>query len=298
MLRAKNRNTENVAVSALLNPPAVGVLKVENAAEKSEKRAALALQLKDGLLRLGPTFIKLGQLLSTRWVCRYRIPIGTNNSTVERFYRMRPKTGRSRCRKENATLYLFSPLSYLVKQAPCWGTLRQCGIFSNNYQDRRGTEGVHQGAGNAAGQRARVSLRIRQEDHRGGPWKAAGGGVRQLQRSAPCCSIARSGMHACAYSAAVRVVLRAQVFVAGAGGSCCLPVAVFVVVVCAFNSCAFLLQNSVHALTLLLSCSSHCGWWLFSPNTVVGADTHQALICWIPCIFVFFFLSSSSDRCT
>lgn len=42
--------------------------KVEDAAEKSEKRAALALQLKEGLLRLGPTFIKLGQLLSTRWV--------------------------------------------------------------------------------------------------------------------------------------------------------------------------------------------------------------------------------------
>ncbi|CAM9429694.1 unnamed protein product [Hapterophycus canaliculatus] len=40
--------------------------KVEDAAEKSEKRAAIALLLKDGLLRLGPTFIKLGQLLSTR----------------------------------------------------------------------------------------------------------------------------------------------------------------------------------------------------------------------------------------
>ncbi|CAN0415414.1 unnamed protein product, partial [Scytosiphon promiscuus] len=39
---------------------------VEDAAEKSEKRAAIALLLKDGLLRLGPTFIKLGQLLSTR----------------------------------------------------------------------------------------------------------------------------------------------------------------------------------------------------------------------------------------
>lgn len=36
--------------------------------EKSEKRAAIALQLKEGLLRLGPTFIKLGQLLSTRCV--------------------------------------------------------------------------------------------------------------------------------------------------------------------------------------------------------------------------------------
>lgn len=44
------------------------VIKVKDAAEKSEKRAAIALQLKDGLLRLGPTFIKLGQLLSTRWV--------------------------------------------------------------------------------------------------------------------------------------------------------------------------------------------------------------------------------------
>lgn len=40
--------------------------KVEDAVEKSEKRAAIALQLKEGLLRLGPTFIKLGQLLSTR----------------------------------------------------------------------------------------------------------------------------------------------------------------------------------------------------------------------------------------
>ncbi|CAB1108578.1 unnamed protein product [Ectocarpus sp. CCAP 1310/34] len=40
--------------------------KVEDAAEKSQKRAAIAVQLKDGLLRLGPTFIKLGQLLSTR----------------------------------------------------------------------------------------------------------------------------------------------------------------------------------------------------------------------------------------
>ena len=40
--------------------------KVKDAAEKSEKRAAIALQLKEGLLRLGPTFIKLGQLLSTR----------------------------------------------------------------------------------------------------------------------------------------------------------------------------------------------------------------------------------------
>ncbi|CAM9696608.1 unnamed protein product, partial [Ectocarpus sp. 12 AP-2014] len=40
--------------------------KVEEAAEKSQKRAAIAVQLKDGLLRLGPTFIKLGQLLSTR----------------------------------------------------------------------------------------------------------------------------------------------------------------------------------------------------------------------------------------
>ncbi|CAN0443977.1 unnamed protein product, partial [Ectocarpus fasciculatus] len=39
---------------------------VEDAAEKSQKRAAIAVQLKDGLLRLGPTFIKLGQLLSTR----------------------------------------------------------------------------------------------------------------------------------------------------------------------------------------------------------------------------------------
>ncbi|CAM9720291.1 unnamed protein product [Pylaiella littoralis] len=40
--------------------------KVEDAVEKGEKRAAIALQLKEGLLRLGPTFIKLGQLLSTR----------------------------------------------------------------------------------------------------------------------------------------------------------------------------------------------------------------------------------------
>eukprot|EP00904_Undaria_pinnatifida_P014246 jgi/Undpi1/9952/HiC_scaffold_28.g12406.m1 len=40
--------------------------KVEDAVEKSEKRAAIAVQLKEGLLRLGPTFIKLGQLLSTR----------------------------------------------------------------------------------------------------------------------------------------------------------------------------------------------------------------------------------------
>ncbi|CAM9478004.1 unnamed protein product [Ectocarpus sp. 6 AP-2014] len=40
--------------------------KVEDAAEKSQKRSAIAVQLKDGLLRLGPTFIKLGQLLSTR----------------------------------------------------------------------------------------------------------------------------------------------------------------------------------------------------------------------------------------
>lgn len=43
-------------------------LQVKDLAEKSEKRAAIALQLKDGLLRLGPTFIKLGQLLSTRCV--------------------------------------------------------------------------------------------------------------------------------------------------------------------------------------------------------------------------------------
>ncbi|CAN0399214.1 unnamed protein product, partial [Ectocarpus sp. 13 AM-2016] len=42
---------------------------VEDAAEKSQKRAAIAVQLKDGLLRLGPTFIKLGQLLSTRCAC-------------------------------------------------------------------------------------------------------------------------------------------------------------------------------------------------------------------------------------
>ena len=46
-------------------------IKVEDAVEKSEKRAAIAVQLKEGLLRLGPTFIKLGQLLSTRCVsCR------------------------------------------------------------------------------------------------------------------------------------------------------------------------------------------------------------------------------------
>lgn len=45
----------------------VVVAQVEDAAEKSERRAAIALQLKEGLLRLGPTFIKLGQLLSTRW---------------------------------------------------------------------------------------------------------------------------------------------------------------------------------------------------------------------------------------
>lgn len=52
----------------ILSPPFFfGVSKVEDAAEKSEKRAAIALLLKDGLLRLGPTFIKLGQLLSTRW---------------------------------------------------------------------------------------------------------------------------------------------------------------------------------------------------------------------------------------
>lgn len=44
----------------------VRYLKVEDAVEKSEKRAAIAFQLKEGLLRLGPTFIKLGQLLSTR----------------------------------------------------------------------------------------------------------------------------------------------------------------------------------------------------------------------------------------
>lgn len=40
---------------------------MSDAAEKSEKRAAIASQLKEGLLRLGPTFIKLGQLLSTRY---------------------------------------------------------------------------------------------------------------------------------------------------------------------------------------------------------------------------------------
>ena len=55
-------------------------IKVGDAGGKRGKRAAIALQLKEGLLRLGPTFIKLGQLLSTRcavswsrWCKRMRI---------------------------------------------------------------------------------------------------------------------------------------------------------------------------------------------------------------------------------
>ena len=48
----------------------IGFDQVEDAAEKSSRRAAIATQLREGLLRLGPTFIKLGQLLSTRCVPR------------------------------------------------------------------------------------------------------------------------------------------------------------------------------------------------------------------------------------
>lgn len=44
----------------------VKLRKVKDVAEKSAKRSEIAELLKDGLLRLGPTFIKLGQLLSTR----------------------------------------------------------------------------------------------------------------------------------------------------------------------------------------------------------------------------------------
>ena len=40
--------------------------KVEDKAEKSEARKLIARDLRAGLLELGPTFIKLGQLLSTR----------------------------------------------------------------------------------------------------------------------------------------------------------------------------------------------------------------------------------------
>ena len=40
--------------------------KENDVAIKAAKRAAIAIQLREGLLELGPTFIKLGQLLSTR----------------------------------------------------------------------------------------------------------------------------------------------------------------------------------------------------------------------------------------
>ncbi|CAM9404672.1 unnamed protein product [Scytosiphon promiscuus] len=63
---AINRSVEVWIFGAKILIKELRLRKVEDAAEKSEKRAAIALLLKDGLLRLGPTFIKLGQLLSTR----------------------------------------------------------------------------------------------------------------------------------------------------------------------------------------------------------------------------------------
>lgn len=48
--------------------PSAFSTQVKDPAEKSLKRAEIAIQLREGLLRLGPTFIKLGQLLSTRYV--------------------------------------------------------------------------------------------------------------------------------------------------------------------------------------------------------------------------------------
>eukprot|EP00752_Nemacystus_decipiens_P004195 g3834.t1 len=63
---AISRSVEVWVFGAKILLKEIKLRKVEDAAEKSRKRAAIAVKLKEGLLKLGPTFIKLGQLLSTR----------------------------------------------------------------------------------------------------------------------------------------------------------------------------------------------------------------------------------------